>query len=170
MKKLPKIIFTDIDGVWTDGGMYYSESGEEFKKFNTSDSAGVLFANMLSIPVVIITGENSNAVLNRAQKLNINHCYIGVKNKIETASELLKELSIQFEDAAFIGDDINDYLLLEAVGQSACPKSAPEYIKKIVDFIVPVSGGKGAFRKFVEHLIFPHISFEEILQVYKQKR
>jgi len=85
---LPKLVITDIDGVWTDGGMYYDQTGNEWKKFNTSDSAGVLFLRYLDIPVAIITGETTEIVARRAQKLNIEHLYQGVKNKVSVAKEL----------------------------------------------------------------------------------
>ncbi|NBR15126.1 MAG: hypothetical protein EBU01_11200, partial [Crocinitomicaceae bacterium] len=73
--KLPKLVITDIDGVWTDGGMYYDQTGNEWKKFNTSDSAGVLFLKILEIPIAIITGENTEIVRRRAGKLHRIWCY-----------------------------------------------------------------------------------------------
>ena len=81
MNKEIKLFLTDIDGVWTDGGMYYDNNGNEFKKFNTSDSAGVLFCKLLGIEVGIITGENSLAVKKRAEKLQIKNCFLGIKDK-----------------------------------------------------------------------------------------
>ena len=83
MNKNIKLFLTDIDGVWTDGGMYYDENGNEFKKFNTSDSAGVLFCKLSKIEVGIITGENSKAVKRRADKLKIKYCYLGIKDKVK---------------------------------------------------------------------------------------
>ena len=79
-KKLPKLILTDIDGVWTDGGMYYDDTNIELKKFNTYDSAGVLFAHHLGIPVGILTGENTQIVQRRADKLKVDYCYLGCYN------------------------------------------------------------------------------------------
>ena len=81
--KLPKLVITDIDGVWTDGGMYYDQTGNEMKKFNTSDSAGVVFCKSLKIPIAIITGEDTEIVKNRAKKLDINLLFQGIKNKAE---------------------------------------------------------------------------------------
>ena len=75
MKNLPKLVLTDIDGVWTDGGMYYDQNGNEWKKFNTSDSAGVLFLKKMKIPIGIITGENTRIVKMRAEKLNIDYLF-----------------------------------------------------------------------------------------------
>lgn len=108
-----KLFITDIDGVWTDGSMYYSDDGIELKRFNTYDSAGVLLCQELGIHVAIITGENSSAVKKRANKLNIEHCFLGVSNKVKVASQLMKELKINsYENVAFIGDDINDFYYL----------------------------------------------------------
>ncbi|PXX27823.1 HAD family hydrolase [Arenibacter sp. ARW7G5Y1] len=150
---LPKLILTDIDGVWTDGGMYYDETGNEFKKFNTYDSAGVLFSKILDIPCGIVTGENVNSVKRRGEKLKMDYVYLGIKNKVEVVQLLIDKLHIKWEEVAYIGDDINDYHLLSKVGISACPNSAPEYIKEIVNWQLHKNGGEGVFREFVEKII-----------------
>jgi len=161
---LPKLVITDIDGVWTDGGMFYNEEGGEWKKFNTSDSAGVLFLRTLGIPLAIMTGENSLAVKRRAEKLKIEHLYLAAKNKLQLATDLCKSLGISLSEVAFIGDDINDYQLLQAVGISAAPKNAPSYIKDIVKYPLSVKGGDGAFRAFVELMLQKEGIFDEVLQ------
>ena len=153
MKKSLKLVLTDIDGVWTDGGMYYDQNGNEWKKFNTSDSAGVLFLKKLNIPVGIITGENTEILKKRAEKLKIDFLFQGVENKLNVAKKLCIELNINLNEVAYIGDDLNDIILLENVGFSAAPKNAPIYIKERVDFITSKDGGNGAFREFVEELI-----------------
>ena len=153
MKKSLKLVLTDIDGVWTDGGMYYDQNGNEWKKFNTSDSAGVLFLKKLNIPVGIITGENTEIVKKRAKKLNIDFLFQGVKNKLHVAKKLCIELNISMNELAYIGDDLNDINLLENVGFSATTNNAPCYIKEKVDFVTSKDGGNGAFREFVEELI-----------------
>ncbi|MDM9631152.1 KdsC family phosphatase [Robiginitalea aurantiaca] len=145
-----KLFITDIDGVWTDGGMYYDQTGNEWKKFNTADSAGVLFLKLLEIPTAIITGEETEIVRRRAEKLVIPHLYMGVRNKLEVARKLCEELNISLQQVAYIGDDINDIILLRAVGLSACPANAPDYIKNEVNWEIPIKGGDGAFRGFVE--------------------
>jgi len=150
---LPKLILTDIDGVWTDGGMYYDSTTIELKKFNTYDSAGVLFAHTLGIPVGIITGENTLIVQRRADKLNINYCYLGVKDKVKVATELCNELKISLNEVAYIGDDINDIKLLKLVGWAGVPSSAPEYIKEYSSMTLIKNGGEGVFREFVEKII-----------------
>ena len=111
-RKLPKLILTDIDGVWTDGGMYYDGTNVELKKFHTYDSAGVLFAHHLGIPVGILTGENTEIVRRRSEKLKVDYLYLGAKDKVAITKELCKELQIELQDVAYIGDDLNDMPLL----------------------------------------------------------
>ena len=151
--KIPKLILTDIDGVWTDGGMYYDQSGNEWKKFNTSDSAGVLWCKKMKIPVGIITGEDTDIVKRRAEKLKISILHQGISDKLTVAKTICKELQISLNDVAYIGDDIGDLELLTNVGISAAPNNAPIYIKSKVDFVTEKVGGEGAFREFVETVL-----------------
>ncbi|NQX91516.1 MAG: HAD hydrolase family protein [Flavobacteriales bacterium] len=151
--KLPKIVITDIDGVWTDGGMYYDQTGNEFKKFNTGDSAGVLFCRQLNIPVGIITGENTEIVARRAKKLNISILYQGISNKVAVMEEILAKHQLEWEDVAYIGDDLGDMNVLKRVGISAAPSNAPQYVQSIVHFTTKKAGGEGAFREFVETIL-----------------
>lgn len=150
---LPKLILTDIDGVWTDGGMYYDATNVELKKFNTYDSAGVLFAHNLHIPVGIITGENTQIVQRRADKLKVDYCYLGVKDKLSVVKNLCKELSITLAQVAYIGDDLNDIDVLSKVGFAGVPVSAPEYVKQLANVPLSKKGGEGVFREFVEMII-----------------
>lgn len=152
MKK-PKLILTDIDGVWTDGGMYYDQTGNEWKKFHTYDSAGVLFAHQNEIPVGIITGEDTEIVARRAAKLKIDYLFQGVKNKLEVAENLCKQLNTSLDEVAYIGDDLGDIELLKNVGISATPNSAPEYVKKYSQMVMTKNGGEGVFREFVEKIL-----------------
>lgn len=149
-QKLPKLILTDIDGVWTDGGMYYDGTNLELKKFHTYDSAGILFAHHMGIPVGILTGENTEIVRRRAEKLKVDYLYLGVKNKLAIAQELCKELQIELRDVAYIGDDLNDMALLKQVGWAGVPISAPEYVRSLASVQLEKSGGDGVFREFVE--------------------
>lgn len=163
---LPKLIITDIDGVWTDGGMYYDKTGNELKKFNTADSAGVLFARLLGIPVAIITGENTQIVQRRADKLKIDFLFMGIKDKVATATALKEKLQIEWTEIAFIGDDINDILLLQKVGISACPANAPSYVQRYAQKTLPIKGGDGAFRAFVEMILQENNVLEDALNAY----
>ncbi len=148
----PKLILTDIDGVWTDGGMYYDQFGNEWKRFSTYDGAGVTIAHAHGIPVGIITGENTKIVERRAEKLKVDFLYQGVTDKLSIAEKLCKELDIKLSDVAYIGDDLADIPLLKSVGYSGAPDNAIKQVKEIVDFQSNIKGGEGAFRDFVETL------------------
>lgn len=161
-----KLVITDIDGVWTDGGMYYDQTGNEWKKFNTADSFGVTLCHALGIPVAIITGETTEIVKRRAQKLGIDYLFEGVKDKLSIATDLCKKLGISLAQIAFIGDDVGDYALLKAVGVSAAPANAVVYIKRIVDMRCRKRGGEGAFREFVERLCGKKIIFQILSQLF----
>ena len=159
---LPKLIITDIDGVWTDGSMYYDQTGNEWKRFHTYDSAGVLFAHVQNIPVAIITGEDTDIVARRAKKVKVDYLFQGIKDKVKVVEGLIKELGINFEECAFIGDDINDVLLMRKVGWSAATNNAPEYIQKEAHYITKKKGGEGAFREFVEHILIKNNMLENV--------
>lgn len=148
-----KLFCTDIDGVWTDGSMYYSEKGDELKKFHTYDSAGVLFLSELGIETAIITSEKTQIVKRRADKLGIKNIFQGVSNKLSVCKQLCLKNNLNLSNIAYIGDDLNDISLLKKVGLSACPNNAPLYIKNIVDWVIPVSGGFGAYRFFIERYL-----------------
>ena len=163
---LPKLVMTDIDGVWTDAGMYYDQTGNELKKFNTSDSAGILFLRQLGIPVAIITGEDTEIVARRAKKLRIEHLYQGISDKPAVARELCQKLNVSLEDCAYIGDDLGDIKLLEMVGFSAAPANAADYVKSRVDLVTQKSGGEGAFREFIETILQREGLLEAAVQQY----
>lgn len=163
---LPKLIITDIDGVWTDGGMYYDNEGNELKKFNTSDSAGVLFLKLMKIPLAIITGEDTQIMKRRAEKLGVDHLYMGVKDKVSVAKKLCEEMAITLDEVAFIGDDINDIKLLRLVGLSGTPCSSQKYIQDLVDIVIDVEGGKGSFRAFVEYILQSNNKMGEVIERY----
>lgn len=160
---LPKLILTDIDGVWTDGGMYYDQTGNEWKKFNTSDSAGVLFAHRLNIPVGIITGEETQIVARRSDKLHIDYLFQNSKDKLAITQTLCQELHITLKDVAYIGDDIGDMSLLKQVGYAGIPASAPDYVRALGNVPLTKKGGEGVFREFVEKII----GKEKIMELLK---
>ena len=150
---IPSLILTDIDGVWTDGGMYYDQTGNEWKKFHTYDSAGVVFAHMRGIKVGIITGEQTEIVERRAKKLKVDFLFQGVKDKLKVVQELCDKEGIGLDKVAYIGDDINDIEVLKAVGIAGVPASAPEYIKELSTVTLLKKGGEGVFREFVEGIL-----------------
>jgi YrbI family 3-deoxy-D-manno-octulosonate 8-phosphate phosphatase len=149
-----KWLFTDIDGVWTDCCIYYSPRGEELKKFSYRDGMGAeRLRNLTDIKIAIITGENSEIVSRRAEKLKIEHVFLGIKNKFEVVENFLKEHNLSFENLAYIGDDLNDLEVMRKVGITACPADAFDDIYQMADFKCIKQGGEGAFREFCEFLI-----------------
>ncbi|WP_240841628.1 acylneuraminate cytidylyltransferase [Acidaminobacter sp. JC074] len=146
MKKI-KLFVTDNDGVLTDGGMYYSESGEEFKKYNTRDGMGIGSLIKRNIPVVMITGENSPIAKARAKKLGIEDVYLGIKDKRTCIQEVSQKYCIPLDEIAYIGDDINDLPAIEIVGLSFAVADAHTDVKEKATFILKHKGGNGAVRE-----------------------
>lgn len=160
-----QLVITDIDGVWTDGGMYYASSGDEIKKFNTSDSAGVLLLRSLGIPLAIITGEDTPIVTNRAKKLRIEHVILGSKDKLTDAKALCEKLSLSLDQVAFVGNDIGDIGLLEGAAVSAVPSDAPSYVAESANHVLAARGGEGAFREFVERIVLSPSELQRALEM-----
>ncbi|MCG1035336.1 acylneuraminate cytidylyltransferase [Polaribacter sargassicola] len=156
VKKPIKLVVTDVDGVLTDAGMYYSENGDELKKFNTHDGMAFKLLREKGIKTGIVTSENTNIVSNRAKKLKADYLYQGKIHggKLEAVLDICKKEKIKLEEVAYVGDDINCYELLSAVGIAACPKNALTKIKNIPDIIcLEKKGGEGVFRDFVEVIL-----------------
>jgi len=125
-----KLVLTDVDGVLTDGGMYYSEKGEIFKKFNTRDGMAVELLRDNKIPVIFITREKSKIVLQRAKKLSVQETFIGVEKKILVLPKICLKYNVKKYEIAYVGDDINDLEIMKNVGLSASPKNGISIIKK----------------------------------------
>jgi YrbI family 3-deoxy-D-manno-octulosonate 8-phosphate phosphatase len=153
--KLPiKLFMSDVDGVLTDAGMYYSEKGDELKKFCTYDGMGFKLMQEMGVKVGIITMEDRELNRARARKLKLDYDFHGQTNKLETIDKLRREMGISFDEVAYIGDDINDFDLLSKVGLAACPANAVRKIKDIPGIIhLDKKGGEGAVREFVELII-----------------
>ena len=151
-----KLFLTDVDGVLTDGGMYYSETGDELKKFNTRDGMGFHLLREAGIKSGIITTENTQIVERRAAKLKVDYVYQGKNTggKLQTALEICRKEGITLAEAAYIGDDINCYDLLCEVGMAACPADAVDKIKTIPNIIIlRKKGGEGVVREFIEIIL-----------------
>ena len=148
-----KLIGTDIDGVWTDGTMYYSPNGDFMKAFSTFDGMAVQILKEAGLDVLIMTGENSDMVRKRAEKLNIDKVYLGEKEKLKRLKYICSRFEYELDEVAYIGDDINDFEVLEVVGLSAMPSSSPVLHKFNPDIVTKRGGGEGAFREFVEEIL-----------------
>lgn len=149
-----KLVLTDCDGVLTDTGVYYSETGEVMKRFSIRDGMGVeRLRKMLNIETGIVTGESSPSVKKRAENLKLKELHLDVKNKTSILKTILQKHNFNTENVAFIGDDMNDLEIMKLVGFSACPSDAIDPIKKIADYVCREIGGHGAFRELAELII-----------------
>lgn len=147
-----KMLLTDCDGCLTDGGMYYSENGDELKKFNTHDGMGFALLQERGIQTGIITGENVDLNRKRAEKLKLDIYEGGCKNKADTIKRICKERGIDLVNVAYIGDDINDIEAIKIVGYSCCPADAIYEVKKYANYITKTKGGNGVVREVVENI------------------
>ena len=148
-----KLLLLDVDGVMTDGGIYYSNSGDEFKKFNIQDGYGIVKLRRAGIQVGIITGRSSNIVKRRADDLGISEVYQNLENKLE-AYELIKtKLNVSDSEVAYIGDDEFDVPVLRRVGFSATPADAVPVVKKHVHYVCRRAGGSGAVRELIDLIL-----------------
>ncbi|MCF8243030.1 MAG: HAD-IIIA family hydrolase [Melioribacteraceae bacterium] len=149
-----KLLLTDCDGVLTDTGVYYSANGEELKRFSIRDGMGVeRLRKYAGVDTGIITGENSEIVIRRSEKLNISLLYLGIKNKVKTVMGIAEYRKLKYDEIAFIGDDSNDVEVMKLVGLSACPADATIFATETADFKTSSRGGNGAFRDFAELII-----------------
>tara|TARA_B100001540_G_C15602441_1_gene549208 strand:+ start:278 stop:796 length:519 start_codon:yes stop_codon:yes gene_type:complete len=148
-----KLVITDVDGVLTDGGMYYSDKGEILKKFNTRDGMAVELLHKFSIKTIFLTSENSKIAKSRAKKVKADFCYINIKDKYELLPEICKKFHVKPDNIAYIGDDINDLKIMKHVSLSASPKDANENIRIISDLKCKKSGGSGVFREFADFIL-----------------
>jgi YrbI family 3-deoxy-D-manno-octulosonate 8-phosphate phosphatase len=150
--RLPKIILSDVDGVLTDAGMYYSENGDELKKFCTYDGMGFKLFQAKGVKVGILTAENRNLNRNRAKKLKLDFEFHGIENKFEVLQKLIGKLGISLQDVAFVGDDINDIEVLQNVGHAFCPANAVPEVYSIKGIkMLNTSGGNGVIREIYRH-------------------
>jgi YrbI family 3-deoxy-D-manno-octulosonate 8-phosphate phosphatase len=151
-----KLFLSDVDGTLTDASMYYGESGEELKNFNTHDGMGFSILKKNGIKIGIVTSEDTKIVQNRAKKLKVDYLGQGLKDlgKLNFVKEICKKEGIGLNEVSYIGDDINCKELLESVGLAACPSNSVKQIKSIQDIIkLDKSGGNGAVREFADYII-----------------
>lgn len=155
-KKPVKLFLCDVDGTLTDGRMYYSENGDELKKFNTRDGMGFQLLHEAGIKTGIITSEETKIVERRARKLKVDFLHQSKHNggKLTVAVEICEELGIALDEVAYIGDDINCVELLEAAGWKACPSDACAEVKNITGIkVMKSAGGNGCVREFIGEII-----------------
>lgn len=145
------IIFLDVDGCMSDGGIIYANSGDELKRFDVKDGFGIQQWIKLGKKAAIITGKTSQIVEKRGKELGINYIFQGVKDKLKKAQEILEKENLKWENTAAIGDDFNDIKLLQKAGLSFKPKDAVKFLQ--VDIELTCKGGYGAIREMIETII-----------------
>ena len=148
-----KILLTDVDGVLTDGGMYYTSTGDAMKKFHTRDGMGVNLLRKSGIPTIIVTKEKTKMVRSWAKKMNVSHIYDGILQKEKILKEICKKYSVTSSQIAYIGADINDIELLKKVGFSVTPNDGILDAQNIVDYICKKKGGDGVLREVADIIL-----------------
>lgn len=151
--KCVRLFATDVDGVLTDGGMYYSESGDELKKFNTRDGMGIKLLQRAGLITALITMEETKLVMRRAEKLAIPEVHQGARDKLAVLRALAARHGLTLEEMAYIGDDVNDLEALKSVGFSAAPADAMPSVLEVVDYVCRKSGGEGAVREVADLIL-----------------
>lgn len=159
-----EMLVLDVDGCLTDGSITYTESGDEIKSFNVKDGLAIATWIRMGKKVSIITGRKSDIVRRRMSELKVTHIYQGIRHKKEKLDEILKLEGLNFEQIAVIGDDLNDYHMLQSAGKSFAPQNAVTHIKDNVDIVLDSHGGKGAVREMIEEIISSEGLTERFLQ------
>src|SRR5688500_8867716 len=148
-----RLFATDVDGVLTDAGMYYSESGEELKKFNTRDGMGIKLLQRAGVITAIVTQERTKLVAWRGEKLTIPEVHQGVMDKLSLVREMAERHGLTMDEVSYIGDDINDLATLKAVGFSATPADGLPQVARAVNYVCAKKGGEGAVREIIEMIL-----------------
>ncbi|HEY4698544.1 MAG TPA: HAD-IIIA family hydrolase [Gallionella sp.] len=166
--KLIRLVAFDVDGVMTDGGLYYSDSGEEFKRFNSLDGHGLKMLRASGVEIALITGRTSRCVAARAENLGIVHVYQGVENKLETMVDLLNKLKLPRDAAAYMGDDVVDLTVMRHVGMAITVPDAPLLVREHSHYITQHNGGQGAVRETCEMIMSAQGTLDKQLYPYLQ--
>jgi YrbI family 3-deoxy-D-manno-octulosonate 8-phosphate phosphatase len=151
-----RLFATDVDGVLTDAGMYYSESGDEWKKFNTRDGMGIKLLQKAGLITAIVTQERTRLVARRAEKLAIPELHQGVFDKLSVIRDMAIRHGISLQQVMYIGDDVNDIEALRAVGFSAAPADGLPQVLQVVDYVCRQKGGEGAVRELADMILLSH--------------
>ena len=148
-----KLVLTDVDGVLTDGGMYYTTQGDIMKKFHTRDGMGVTLLRKYNIPTILITKEKPKMVKQWAAKMKVEKLYDGIIKKNMILDKVCNAFNLKSDEIAYIGDDVNDVPLLKAVCLAVTPNDGTKEAKSVSHYICNLKGGEGAFREFADLII-----------------
>lgn len=156
-----KLLAIDVDGVLTDGKLYYTEAGESFKVFDVKDGLGIKLAQKV-IEVAVISGNSSKIIAARMKSLGVKYTCTGEKDKASVLKSLMHKLNLKNSEVAYIGDDLNDLSTRPLVGLFACPSDANPFIKKKADLILNACGGYGAVREFIDEYILKYHDIDSL--------
>ena len=148
-----KLVLTDVDGVLTDGGMYYTTEGDIMKKFHARDGMGVTLLRKHNIPTILITKEKTKMVKQWAAKMKVEKLYDGIIKKNMILDKVCNAFNLKSDEIAYIGDDVNDVPLLKAVCLAVTPNDGTKEAKSVSHYICNLKGGEGAFREFADLII-----------------
>jgi 3-deoxy-D-manno-octulosonate 8-phosphate phosphatase (KDO 8-P phosphatase) len=165
---LVKLIISDVDGVLTDGAVYKSDNGNEYKKFNVTDGSGVAVARAVNLKIALISGRYSKTTELRAKELRIKNVYNGTLDKIEPYFKLKKKYKLSDDEIAYIGDDIIDLPVMNKVGVPIAVNNAVDLVKNIALYITNKNGGNGAFREAIDWILNTQGKYEEALHIVKE--
>ncbi len=164
--KRVKLVIFDVDGVLTDGSLYFADDGQELKAFNSRDGHGMKMLQQTGVEIAIITGRTSNVVTHRMDNLGIKHVYQGQHEKLPAFLELIDELGIAPEEVAYMGDDVVDLPIMRRVGFATAVQDAHEWVKKHSHWHAPNNGGRGAARDLCELIMEAQGNLESVLSEY----
>ena len=151
--KQVRLLVCDVDGVLTDGGLHYDESGGVVKRFDVRDGLAIRMLQRSGIEVAFLSGGRSGAIEQRARHLDIRHCLVGVGDKLAALQDLLDQLGLERSHTAFIGDDLNDLTVRPAVGLLVSPANGARGLRRQADLVLRQNGGDGAVRELAELLL-----------------
>lgn len=161
-----ELLVFDVDGCLSDGKITYSNSYDEYKSFNVKDGLGIASWNKMGKKTAIITGRDSKIVEHRAKELKITYIHQGIKDKAKLLEEILKKENIGWENVAAIGDDMNDFIMLQKVGWSFTPNDGALLIRSKVDTVLSQKGGNGAVREMIDMIIKRDKLEEEFIKLW----
>lgn len=166
-KKL-KLLILDVDGVLTDGRLFFDNKGEEYKCFHARDGHGIKLLQQTGVEVAVISGRKSNSVAMRMKNLGVEHVYQGHENKIAAFNEIIKTMAIEPEQAAHVGDDLLDLPIMTRVGLAIAVNDANDSVKEYADWCTTLSGGEGAVREVCDFIMRSQGTFDTVLKSYLQ--
>lgn len=161
-----RLAIFDVDGVLTDGRLYYADDGQELKAFNTLDGHGLKMLQATGVELAIITGRTSNVVSRRADNLGIQHLYQGVEGKLAAYEHLLDKLGLAPEMTAYMGDDVVDLPVMRRCGLALTVPAAPELVKRHAHYVTAREGGLGAVREVCERIMQAQGTFDTQMALY----